>query len=191
MHYRVEAWELTGGQDGIDWFLQFSEERSSAFVIGNKIHVDCQNDGISFNWQCDRVMEMHTDSEGYHNEEETSEIVLEVSESIERVMVYRATSERDAFGIIKEGVPANLQSLLTRNNFNLYLDAARKRHRRMRFIEKCIDTGGKTCFIGVVRSCNGKLKLGEVDLSTPLKGWSRWDVECWRGIVKSPGVVCI
>ena len=159
VYYKIEAWELTGGQDRIDWFLQFVEERALPFTIGNNLHVDCSNESRGFNWQCDYVMELHTDSEGFQQDEE----VVNVYGTTERVMIYRATSERDAVGIVKEGIPSGLKDLLARNRFDLYQDADRKQHKRMRFVEKCIDTAGKVRFIGVVKNNGGRYVLDEVN----------------------------
>lgn len=194
VYYKIETLELCDVNDKVDWHPRFVEEKAVSFGIGGQVYVNAANKSSPLINYCSAInMEIHTGEESFP----AAEFGEEPETVVERVMVFDGTVPNGG-PVTYEGIPAGLHELLTRNEFDIYETQGEIKHKRMKFIEKCILANTEAKFIGIVKDYNAQTSLGTrkykiegVDTTTRLSGWSEWDLLCWKEIVKVTGIIVV
>ena len=156
--YQVEAWELYDRNDKVDWHLQFEESKGVPFAV-NEVYF--AEDTVPF-MKClsNRYIEFHTGEDAFPALEFGDD--MEVTSHAERVMVFNHEADRDSEGILKDEVPDSMKDLLLRNRFDLYLVDGGPKHKRMKFIERCIEpvSAVSVQYIGIIQENTASTPLG-------------------------------
>lgn len=156
--YQVEAWELYDRNDKVDWHLQFEESKSVPFAL-NEVYF--AEDKTPF-MKClsSRYVEIHTGEDAFPALEFGDD--MEVTSHAERVMVFNHDADRDSEGILKDEMPDSMKDLLLRNRFDMYLVEGQPKHKRMKFIERCIEPVSAVSlqYIGIIQENTAPTPLG-------------------------------
>ena len=156
--YQVEAWELYDRNDKVDWHLQFEESKGVAFSL-NEVYF-AEDKAPFMKCLSNRYIEIHTGEDAFPALEFGDD--MEVTSHAERVMVFNHDANRDSEGILKDEVPDSMKDLLLRNRFDLYLVDGQPKHKRMKFIERCIEPVSTVSlqYIGIIQDNTASTPLG-------------------------------